>query len=580
MRLLCKPTGAVNARFVALDLMAGAALSFKKTNPLFAFDTVSCERSLSFDLPSTRRNEEILKLAKIPAYDGEGMRRRFEAELQDGLVVKQGYLYVSEYGDKYKAVFVTGELLGLKKIKDLGNVSEIIAPEDIVHYGELPVPAHDAVGQGWATVEYIEIGGLRFPSVRVKYILDLVTERYVLPTIYVPSGTENLRLIPTKLNRPKERNGTLRSEVGGVRIDEAFARMLASDTMEVRGYNISAVPTGGGYYEEHIEYADPVGVPAFRALHDLIITFGTDVQSDIYIKTRTGAGQKVTGKQFYMRSGDTFFLYYAGDVEIEQGTTPYYEEYGVFFYESSLAWTFNYSSHFYTVHATIGIQGSGDWQDGEEVFLQDNLPDVSVVDILKMVAAMSGTVLNYTDENGITFDPVSVDGWEVKNLTGTIIKVQSVKRTFADYARENVVEFDSGEWVLGRERDVYVIDNDNLDESSTLLEIPFSEGMMENGTYNVVVDNEQANGAFVVADAKADAYNMTRVRLRKCDGVQNLCDESTTIQVQARMTLADYESLKAKTLLLIDGTRYVWTDAQYSKGVVTLKLSKIPTKPW
>lgn len=574
MRLLCKPTGGANPRFVALDLMAGAALSFKKVNPLFAFDTVSCERSLSFDLPSTHRNEEILKLAKIPAYDGEGMRRRFEAELQDGLVVKQGYLYVSEYGDRYKAVFVTGELLSLKKLKDLGNVGEIIAPADFVHYGEPPIPAHDAVGQGWAMVEYIENGGVRFPSVRVKYILDLVTGRYGLPTIYVPSGTENLRLIPTKLERPKERKGVLWGEGGGVRIDEEFTLMLAADMMEVRGYTISAIPTGGGYYEEHIDYTNPMQVSAFRALHDLVLTFGTDISSEVYIKMRTSDGSQVTGKQFYLRQGDTFFLYYAGDMEFEKGTTPYYEQDGAVFYEENLQWTFAESAHFYTIASTIGMQGAGDWQDGEEVFLQDNLPDVSVVDLLKMIAAMSGTVLNYTDEDGITFDPVSVDGWAIMNLTGTIIKAQSVRRTFADYARENVVEFDSGEWVLGRERDVYVIDNENLDESNTLLEIPFSEGMMENGTENVVVNNEQAKGAFVVADAKADAYNMTRVRLRKCDGVQHLCDESTTIQVQARMTLADYENLKAKTLLLIDGTRYVWTDANWSKGVASLTLAK------
>ena len=59
MRLLCNG--------VALDLEAGATMSFKKTNPLFAFDALTCERTQAFSLPATPTSDRVLELARIPA---------------------------------------------------------------------------------------------------------------------------------------------------------------------------------------------------------------------------------------------------------------------------------------------------------------------------------------------------------------------------------------------------------------------------------------------------------------------------------------------------------------------------------
>ena len=118
MQLLCNG--------VLLDLYDNAGLQFTHSNPLFAFDDLKCERTTNFKLPATPTNDRVFSLAKIPAYSGEGMRRKFTCKLQAGAVVRDGYLYVANFdGKDYNAVFVTGELVGLQRIKDLGKLSEL-----------------------------------------------------------------------------------------------------------------------------------------------------------------------------------------------------------------------------------------------------------------------------------------------------------------------------------------------------------------------------------------------------------------------------------------------------------------------
>lgn len=46
-----------------LDLYEGLALTFKKSNILLSFDNIECERTASFSVPATPRNDAIFGLA-------------------------------------------------------------------------------------------------------------------------------------------------------------------------------------------------------------------------------------------------------------------------------------------------------------------------------------------------------------------------------------------------------------------------------------------------------------------------------------------------------------------------------------
>ena len=78
---------------VLLDLYEDTNLQFKKTNSLFTFGEMSAERTTQFKLPSTPKNDRVFGLARIPAYDGAGMRRTFEAQLHCGTIVNRQRIY-------------------------------------------------------------------------------------------------------------------------------------------------------------------------------------------------------------------------------------------------------------------------------------------------------------------------------------------------------------------------------------------------------------------------------------------------------------------------------------------------------
>ena len=66
-----------------------------------------------------------------------------------------------------------------------------------------------------------------------------------------------------------------------------------------------------------------------------------------------------------------------------------------------------------------------------------------------------------------------------------------------------------------------------------------------------------------------------RIAVPKNAGLQALCDASTSVEIRARISYLEYEQIKPKTLLYYNGVKYVWTESNWSKGVATLKLSKI-----
>lgn len=85
---------------VSLDLYDNASFQFKRTNPLFAFDKLACERTTEFKLPATKTNDRVFGIARLPVLKGNGMRRRYDAQLLMSGIVRKGYLYVSEWTGK------------------------------------------------------------------------------------------------------------------------------------------------------------------------------------------------------------------------------------------------------------------------------------------------------------------------------------------------------------------------------------------------------------------------------------------------------------------------------------------------
>lgn len=583
MQLLCNG--------VVLDLLSGTTLSFKKVNPLFAFDSLTCERTQSFDIPDTATNERVLRLAKLPAFDGYGMRRRFDAELQEGLTVKRGYLYVDSYEKgKYKAIFVTGELVGLQRIKNLGKLADITTNDEVVTYGAAPITPTDGLAYIWANVNHKRKGGTIHPSSLVKAVSERVVQQNGLRPVTLPDEADGLRIIPAAAALLGEEPVTLETAADPSQYSTTGSGGVVYDSNVISVREGRAVDMFFDYYtQDTVDYSASIETPrrgrvvTARAKIDIVVKFPDDFPDTVYLakSVEGGSGYFLGGYSFTIEFGTGRIIRtgtpLAGrEVLIERDTTftcVHEMDRTIAADSDYYGWYFVHSLEFHlTVRAAADTASVGDF-----VRLQDNLPDVTYIELLKSVAAITGKVLNYTDAEGVTFDDVNVDEWQSVDVTGKALDMGEVSRKFGDYAQHNTVKFDGGEHTTTSVVVDYAVDNDNIEREKALQVVPFSNGFVfyvdgEIVLYIDALDGEDDKDT--IGDTGASDY-LLPCWLVKNQGVQNLCDASTSLSLDVYMTLGEYEAIGAKTLILFRGTRYVWTEANWSKNTAKLKLSKI-----
>lgn len=193
MQLLCDG--------VLLDLYDNAEVQFTHENPLFAFDDLKCERTSSFKLPTTPTNDKVFNLARIPAYDGEGMRRKFTAQLQMGAAVRDGYLYVGSFdGKDYNCIFVTGELVGLQQIKDAGKMPNILHFENALTWNDSnPTSADASALPNIGHVKYKTQLSHINPSISLRWLIEQAAAAVGATIVFpVTAEQDRQRIFSTK----------------------------------------------------------------------------------------------------------------------------------------------------------------------------------------------------------------------------------------------------------------------------------------------------------------------------------------------------------------------------------------------
>ena len=219
--------------------------------------------------------------------------------------------------------------------------------------------------------------------------------------------------------------------------------------------------------------------------------------------------------------------------------------------------------------------------------LHDILPDITLADALKVYAYLRGEQLYYTDKDGVQFDDLFFISWPRFDISKRLLSIGKVTRTFSDYAQHNLVQFDSADDVPQNTRVIteYTLDNDNINESKEVGKIPFNEGEID-AADGVIVARFDAEDVekntlpkFGIAGADQSQF-MERIQLPKNAGIQALCDASTQVEVQARMSAYEYAQINAKTRILCLGTEYVWTSRSWQKDTAKFVLAKLPPLSW
>lgn len=604
MQLLCDG--------VRLDLYENAGLQFTHDNPLFAFDNLKCERTTQFKLPSTPINDRVFALARIPAYAGAGMRRRFDAQLQASAVTKDGYLYIASFdGKDYNAVFVTGDLVGLQAVKNAGKVREFLVYNNAVTWGS----PKDANAQGvndYDIVRYaVSDGAVVCPSARIKRIVDDAMSQ-LGASIDWSNATNygSLRIFNANKISLNDTEVHFRNVPDQTQDPINLQDWLGITQYQLSGaymyYDCNAVRDESGYFwaaqRQSISHFDMIKFPI-----DITIEFPADFPSNYFLVTDftawyydsmrgyydepsnmpitflggwafrwdgSGWGDPLAGRKIAIPANTPFCLITPDGIVYESPSSGAHADYIGF--DPSLVPAYDF---------VVKVSTDHEFTSGENTPYNAILPDMTLVELLQAVAAATGNMLNY--ENGtIKFEPLSFNTWPVKYIDA-IVKKGEVKRTFADYAQRNNMQYDSGASVRGSEKitAVYNIDNVNIESDKDLQTLKCSEGgydlsSVTSGDDTYIQERVKIRGTddskSTIAYRNALNTYMLRVAILKNAGLQALCDASTQFVVTARMSLYDYEQITAKTLLQIEGTRYVWTSRSWQKNEAQFTLAKVP----
>lgn len=560
----------VNGQY--LELPADFSIQFQKKNILFSFDNMECERSTSFDIPATPTNDRIFELSRQVQNTGSGMRKRYDAELQGSGVTKRGYLYVSS-ADKsaYNVIFVTGEQLGLQAIRNAGKLADFLHLSNTTVYsvnGSSPAVGESSI---WAGVNYKKpTGALIRPSIRLGQLYDAIFSTLGVTHSQIPSAAASIRIIPHDIKGIQAENVTLQEQSRPMAMDGTYpvclevSNSLLGDVIYYSAARVARRENNGA-----TTYTGTARV--FYAKQNIVITFPDDWNDDLFIgrflssynqneeylleifeflgdrsfdRNKKITGESLRGRTVEIEQGGDFLIISKNDYVYEQGSGGLRE-----------GWSFTGGD------CSVEIEGE-EITSGAYVRLQDNLPEITAVDLFKYIAAFSGKMLNYDDKNGITFDNLDFETWKNKEIKD-ILTFENITCGFSDYAQRNVLQFADK---MGID---YTIENVNLTEEKELQNIPFTQGV---GVADAIYIDDKTEGDVVGTNGGGDY--LARFELIKNAGLQKLCDASTGVTIKARMSLLEYNNISAKTLLYHDGVLYVWTDAQWSNGVATFKLYK------
>ena len=606
MQLLCNG--------VVLDLPENAGLQFTHDNQLFAFDKMSCERTTEFALPCTPTNDSVLALARVPAYKGTGMRVKYDAQLQCGTAVRDGYLYVSSFdGKNYKAVFVCGELVGLQAIRDAGSARNLLQYDSSYQWNDnnlVDADSESLPNVGAVKYQMSYAGGHCSPSVSLRWLIEQMAQKIgVVVNFNNAQADDRQRLVNLsgvfKLDDTETElinNGS--GEHEGQEYAVSLQNFLGISYLSVYNayaWSVVAVRDGGGLDWDVTSEADRTVINEWVIPFDCVLEFPKDFPDTLCLVTGNILANShgnfypfvnfLGSRHFDMVNGQLEYtgLPLKGQRVSIPANTPFILTDG-----TGLDWpvpqyegqTSVVSFNAFDIPAyaeKIKISIDKKFEYSENVPYNAILPDLNMVDLLRIYAAITGTLMYY--ENGqIYFDSLVFSDWDNVSATDKIMQRKDVMRTFGDYAQKNIVRFASADdvSVVAKLQATYTIENDNLEEEKELQMLKCSEGnfvwewvALNSSERLYALDPEGSTDTQTIAIAATTDSYMLRASLPKIEGLQQLCDASTQVKMQVRMTMAQDNAITPKTKILCEGTEYVWTARSWQKDTAEFTLAKI-----
>jgi len=439
---------------VNLDIPKDFDLSFQKKNILFSFDDIELSRSQSFTLPRSQTNDAFFQFSYRQDFDGAVTRVTHFAEMFYSGGKEEGLLScISANDNGYECVFIFGELRNLKKIKEAGKISEYFHPTHLLEWGDetAAAPANDDefYNQLLAMLKYktdapesVWQHGINvLPSVRLDRLIDICCSSLSVGVdITFPDIHPRIILSDTLGSGAEVTIGYEKTATGTSSTAE-IALSPAIDGAEVADLTFQCFTSFCIILPIPIFLKTTVRTKGIRFNRKMEVMFkaSTGISTNKYPLWFVDAGDVVPfeeGDYFTFISRDTNKIHYFDE-------TPYM--YGGEFGNPGY---FGWSGFAYPESGTFGVRQLDNISYNMTYYLKDNLPDVTLIDLLKTYAHIYNRLLFYdSEENKFSFFDGNFTNTPI-SLDERIIKLTGVKRTIGTFAQKNKVVCDSEDYVI------------------------------------------------------------------------------------------------------------------------------------
>lgn len=574
-----------------LTLAEGTMVQFTRENIFYRFNDISFGRSVSFSVPATDANREVLGFAEDPNMAGETCRRLLDCEMQYDGGCDRGRIEVTGWSSKaFSCVYYIGmssdsltEALG----RPLSECRLEPAFKAVV-YGDTPIPASSATPARGNEILLYENGvlpaGTRLtPSVNLRrMVFNLLAGAGLCSDINRIHIPDDAWLIAGSVNGGPDEGLTLSQSSS---TSSASVSPAVNSSLEIVDIDIESAETYimGMYFG-----GTTLAAHGFKAKKDIKMTFGSSAPANLYLvqwSSRLGNCRTIGGADSF-GNGDPHTA--SGEPSPPlAGLTVNIPKDAIFFFAANkfAGLVFNEWIYGYTEMADVsGLQvvasSDGELQPGEKWDIVNNMPDMTLFEFVRSSATACGMDVIWNGEEFAVLDHGNED--TVVTL-GNVVSVESVDRCvgcWGDGTKVMTVRFDSADHVTQPISQTYPVQSERLSGEEESV-IGFSEGII--GDRGVLVpDLEADNGsykfvgkAWTIAKADPGANYLQRWELPDFTYCGQMGDSATRVVVTLAEDLHSFLSRKYDGWIIFKGWQYVWTDSVWSDGITTLTLQKL-----
>ena len=470
------------------DMGADSGITLEyKSNLLSDISKIVSNYSYTIKLPATSRNKRIIKGANIVSANTQFPYIAHSATVvRDGVEIVSGAnaMLLSASQETIEVALSWGNAVAFQQLAEFeGNIGDLDVEQEWISWS--PIMVYPSIE--WAEINYGKKESIYHYCEPVMYLLDRLAERFNLSIEYPEEKKavlDKLLLPTTKTEVPYDKLETMKANTSTIEIIEAYAFMiiyqsnftpiitdcLANDRSRIQGRfeNMSVdisfdctVLMKGGYMgqrgdTEEIYILKETGERQYEEVGS-ITSLPRELQDDGWYKYIFYG--VITVDNFY----GNFLL---GVINVANQMVKFEREEGSFDVEYFPKPKSEYGEH----------------PKFNRIYINENLPKIKPIDLLKSVCSMLGMFAVPTGSNNIKMvsftslingKPNAVD-WSKKVITGVYGELGEVKFNLDNYVQKNWLRYEEDDTV-NVNADAYLLcENKSLKQEQDMITLPFA----------------------------------------------------------------------------------------------------------